>query len=338
MRRGAIVQLTLLALLIGGVTTVVAVYPNWLPPTASEQADRIDFVIWYVTAICIVIYAIVIAALVYSAWKFRAAPDDDADGPPVHGHTGLEVAWTAIPFALVTSMAIISAVVLARNDRTGSDPLRIDVTAQQFAWTFKYPQQKGLTTNVLRLPINRPARFTLRALDVIHSFWVPEFGQKQDAVPGIATNVTVTPNRIGTYPIICTELCGLGHAVMRSNVVVMSQADFDKWAKAGGKAAGGGGGAAAGKAVFVNNGCGACHTLKAAGSTGKIGPDLDKLPDEAKTAGKPLEDFIHESIVDPNAYVEKGFPPNVMPPTFKSLPKEQLDSLVNYLVASSKGA
>jgi cytochrome c551/c552 len=118
----------------------------------------------------------------------------------------------------------------------------------------------------------------------------------------------------------------------------MSQADFDKWAKAGGKAAGGGGGAAAGKAVFVNNGCGACHTLKAAGSTGKIGPDLDKLPDEAKTAGKPLEDFIHESIVDPNAYVEKGFPPNVMPPTFKSLPKEQLDSLVNYLVASSKGA
>ena len=81
-------------------------------------------------------------------------------------------------------MAIISAVVLARNDHTGSNPLRVDVTAQQFAWTFKYPQQKGLTTNVLRLPINRPTRFTLRALDVIHSFWVPEFGQKQDAVPG----------------------------------------------------------------------------------------------------------------------------------------------------------
>ena len=99
-----------------------ASYPHWLPPTASEQADRIDFVFWYVTAICIVIYAIVIAALVYSAWKFRAAPDDDADGPPIHGHTGLEVAWTAIPFALVTSMAIISAVVLARNDRDRLEP------------------------------------------------------------------------------------------------------------------------------------------------------------------------------------------------------------------------
>ena len=159
MRRGAIFQLTLLALVIGGITTAVAVIPHWLPPTASEQADRIDFVFWYVTAICIVIYAIVIAVLLFSAWKFRAGPDDDADGAPIHGHTGLEIAWTAIPFALVTSMAIISAVVLARNDATGSDPLRVDVTAQQFAWTFKYPQQHGLTTNILRLPINRPTNW-----------------------------------------------------------------------------------------------------------------------------------------------------------------------------------
>src|SRR4051795_12503320 len=163
MRRGAIVQLTLLALLIGGAVTVVALYPNWLPPTASEQADRIDFVFWYVTAICIAIYAIVIAALVYSAWKFRAAPDDDADGAPFHGHTGLEIAWTAIPFALVTSMAIYSAIVLARNDRTGSHPLRVDVTAQQFAWSFKYPDQNNTSSTILRLPVHRPVRLTLRA-------------------------------------------------------------------------------------------------------------------------------------------------------------------------------
>src|ERR1043166_1439363 len=136
MRRGAIFQPTLLALGIAGITTAVALVPHWLPPTASEQADRIDFVFWYVTVICIVIYAIVIAVLVYSFWKFRAAPDDDADGPPVHGHTGLEVAWTAIPFVLVTSMAIISAVVLARNDHSGKDRLNVCVTAQQFRGGF----------------------------------------------------------------------------------------------------------------------------------------------------------------------------------------------------------
>ncbi len=348
MRRGAIVQLTLLALILGGITTAVAVIPNWLPTSAAEQADRIDFVFWYVTVICIVIYAIVIATLVYSAWKFHVAPDDDSDGPPTHGHTGLEIGWTAIPFALVTSMAIVSAIVLARNDSTGKDPLHVCVTAQQFAWSFTYPKpneacalgdfkKTGVTSSVLRLPLGRPVRFTLTALDVIHSFWVPEFGQKQDAVPGTTTHVTVTPNKVGTYPIICTELCGLGHAVMRSNVIVMPKAEFAAWVNKSGKVTGGGG-AAAGKVAFVNNGCGACHTLQAAKSTGKIGPDLDKLPDYAQTAGKPLEQFVRESIVNPDAYVEKGFPANVMPKNFASLPKDQLDGLVTYLVESSKGA
>ena len=348
MRRGAIVQLTLLALIIGGITAAFAVIPHWLPPSAAEQADRIDFVFWYVTIICIVIYAIVIATLVYAAWKFRVARDDDSDGPPTHGHTGLEIGWTAIPFVLVTSMAIVSAIVLARNDRVGNDPLHVCVTAQQFAWSFTYPKpneaceldnfgKTGVTSSVLRLPLDRPARFTLTALDVIHSFWVPEFGQKQDAVPGTTTQVTVTPNKVGTYPIVCTELCGLGHAVMRSSVIVMPKAEFAAWQNNSGKATSGGG-AAAGKALFVDNGCGACHALQAAKSTGKIGPDLDKLPDEAQQAGQPLEQFVRESIVKPDAYVEKGYPANVMPKNFASLPKEQLDSLVTYLVESSQGA
>ena len=330
-------KLLAIGVLFGAAAAAVALFIPWLPPADSRQADRIHFVFWYVTVICIVIYAIVIAALVYSAWKFRVAPDDDSDGPPIHGHTGLEIAWTAIPFALVTSMAIVSAIVLARNDHTGKDALHVDVTAQQFAWTFKYPQQSGLTSAVLRLPVHRTVRFDIRALDVLHSFWVPEFSQKQDAVPGSVTHLTVTPTKVGTYPIICTELCGLGHATMRSTVVVMSQDDFDAWAKKGKQVAGGGGGAAAGKAVFVNNGCNACHTLKAANATGTVGPDLDKLATYAQQAGQPLAAFIHESIVDPNKYIEKGYPPNVMPPNFASLPKDQLDALVSFLEQSSKG-
>jgi cytochrome c2 len=102
---------------------------------------------------------------------------------------------------------------------------------------------------------------------------------------------------------------------------------------------GGGGGLAAGKKAFADNGCGACHTLQAAGTTGTVGPDLDKAKSYASTAGKPLEDFIHESIVDPNAYVVPGFQPGVMPPTYAQLPKDQLDALVQYLVTStSKGS
>jgi cytochrome c oxidase subunit 2 len=319
------------------LTAAVAVFPHWLPNSASQQADRIDFVFWYVTWICVGIYAIVASVLAYAMLHFRAAPDDDSDGPPVHGHSGLEVAWTAIPFVLVTSMAIVCAIVLARNDHVGKNALYVDVTAQQFAWSFKYPDANNLATTELRLPIGRTARFTFRALDVIHSFWVPEFGQKQDTVPGILTHLTITPNRVGVFPIVCTELCGLGHSVMRSTVIVMTPGAFDTWLKSAGKAVGGGG-ANAGKAVFSAQGCGACHTLKAAGATGKIGPDLDKLQQYAAQFHQPLETFIRTQIVHPDTFHQPGFPTGVMPHTFASLPKSQLDALVQFIVASTKGA
>jgi cytochrome c oxidase subunit II len=187
----------------------------------------------------------------------------------------------------------------------------------------------------LRLPVDRSTELHLTALDVIHSFWVPEFGQKQDAVPGQDTRLVITPTKLGTYPVICTELCGLGHAIMRTTAIVMKPAAFDAWLKeqehAGSAPPGQGG-----KAVFEANGCGSCHTLQAANATGTVGPDLDKLPSLAEKAGKPLEDFIRESIVDPNAYVEPGFPKGVMPP-FSTLSQAQLDALVQFLIDSSKG-
>ncbi len=122
---------------------------------------------------------------------------------------------------------------------------------------------------------------------------------------------------------------------MRSTAIAMSPAAFEKWATNAGKGTTGPG---AGKAIYDNNGCGACHTLKAAGSAGKIGPDLDTLPAYAQRAGQPLDAFVLESIVKPDAYIEKGFPKGVMPHTFASLPKSQLDALVQYLIQSSKGA
>src|SRR5438445_10457826 len=261
MRRGAWVQLVLFALVATAAGLTLALAPTWLPVSASRERDRMDFVFWFVVGICIFIMAIVASVLTYMILRFRAPPDDDSDGPPIHGHTGLEIAWTAVPFVLVTSMAILSAIVLARDDRTGKHPVHVDVTAQQFAWSFKYPDANGLTSDILRLPEGKTVAFTIRALDVIHSFWVPEFGQKQDAVPGIETHLTVTPNRLGTYPVVCTELCGLGHSVMRSTVIVMKPAAFAAWLKSAGKSVAGPG---AGKAIFVSSGCSSCHTLKAA--------------------------------------------------------------------------
>src|SRR5262249_37232128 len=119
MRRGPALALLGIGLLAGGIATAVALLVPWLPPVASQGRTRIDLVFWFTVAICIFIFAIVCAVLLYSVFRFRAAPDDDSDGPPIHGNTRLEIVWTLVPTVLVTSIGILSAVVLAKNDALG---------------------------------------------------------------------------------------------------------------------------------------------------------------------------------------------------------------------------
>ena len=329
MRKGAIVQLSVLAAIAAVITTLVAVLIPWLPVDASKEAGRIHFVYWFTTVISIAVFAVVAAVLTYSVLHFRARPDDDSDGPPIHGHTTLEIVWTAVPAALVTAISIVSAVVLAQNSHAGRNPLVVKVTAQQFAWQFTYPN--GKTYGYLTLPKGRHAKLDITAKDVIHSFWVPEFSQKQDAVPGQHNTLVVTPSRTGTFPVICTELCGLGHALMRSHADVVSPQKFAAFLKSG-PAAG-----PPGLAVYQQFGCGGCHAFKPANSTGTVGPDLDNLKSEAaKAARGPLDKFIHESIVDPAAYIAPGYP-DAMPHIFGSqIPANQLTQLVQYLSQGAK--
>ena len=344
MRRGSIVQLVAIGVVCAAGATAVALLIPWLPHAASQQAGRIDFVFWFVTAICIAIFALVASVIIYSVIHFRAQPGEDEDGAPIHGHTKLEIVWTAVPAILVTSISIVSAIVLTKNDHlphasAASDPLQplvVNVTAVQFAWSFKYPAFGNLSSATLELPIDAPVKLQITSLDVTHSFWVPEFGQKQDAVPGSVNTLAITPDRMGSFPVICTELCGLGHALMRSTADVMPRDKFLSWAKGQQKKLGGGSGGSAGLAVFKAQQCISCHTFQPAGATAKIGPDLDKLPAEAQRAGQPLEQFIHESIVNPNAYVEPGYPKNIMPTIFATLPKAQLDALVKFLASGGK--
>jgi len=229
-RRGSIVQLIVVGVLAAAVASAVALIPDWLPKSASDEAGRIDFVFWFVTGICIFVFAIVAAVSILAVVKFRAKPDDDSDGPPIHGHTGLEILWTAVPTLLVTAIAIVSAIVLAKDDAAGANPLRVNVYAQQFFWSYSYPGYGNKESSILRLPVDRSVVLRMTSRDVIHSFWVPEFRQKQDVVPGIHPTLHITPNKVGTYSAICAELCGLGHGLMRSRVIVMEPEAFERWA------------------------------------------------------------------------------------------------------------
>ena len=321
-----------IGIVVAILVTLVAVLIPWLPTSASEEMDRIEFVYWFATVICVAIFALVMAVIIYSMMAFRAPPEDESDGPSIHGHTGLEIAWTVVPAILVIAVGVVSAVVLSQNGNAGTNPLTIKVFAQQFAWRFEYPDDKGVKSYELVMPVGRGINFEMQSADVIHSFWIPEMGQKQDLVPGITTRLVVTPKRIGTFTLVCTELCGLGHATMRGPVRVLSQQDFAAWVK---EQQVGGSKGDPGAAVFASAGCGGCHAFTPAGTSGAIGPNLDNLVADAKKAGEDPAAYVKESIVDPDKILAPGYAAGVMPASYgDSLSAKEIDALVKYLAAA----
>jgi cytochrome c oxidase subunit II len=319
----------------------LALLINWFPTGASTQAGPVD-TLWYVLLIVSVpIFVLVVTVVLFSVVRFRMRPGEElADGPPIHGNTRLEVIWTAIPAILLVALCSYAYVVLTNVEEAKADTLNVRVVGEQFAWTFYYKGSNGkeVSSHQLYVPKDRPVLFTVQSKDVIHDFWVPAFRMKTDAVRGIDTHIRVTPNRLGDYPVICAELCGLGHSVMRSDAHVVSPQAFQSWLNklqsSGGAAAPTGGapaGAPDGKTLFANSGCAGCHTLAAAGATGTVGPDFDKVIPGLSTAD------IKQSIEDPNAKITPGYTANIMPGDFKQrLGDDGVNAVVQYLKKVAK--
>ena len=320
------------------VGIAIGIVIEWFPEQGSTQAGPVDHVWDVLIWVSVPVFVTVMIIVLFSVVNFRMRPgEEDLDGPPIHGNTRLEVIWTAIPAIMLVAICTYSYVVLLDIEEAQANEMTITVTGQQFAWTFEYPQTDGkpIKSTQLYVPKDRPVRFFVKALDVLHDFWVPAFRMKIDAVPGIETKYRVTPNRLGTYPVVCAELCGLGHSVMRATAHVVTPADYDKWIaeqKAPAQAAGGGGGGAAdGKTLFTDgNGtataCGACHTLADAGTTATPGPDLGKV-----LKGKDAA-FIEKSITAPDDEIAAGFQAGIMPKNYgDTLSDKELEALVKYL-------
>jgi cytochrome c oxidase subunit 2 len=233
-------------LLIGIVASVIGVLLvlllDWFPVQASTGAVEIDFLYDVLLVVSVPIFVLVMTVAIYSVWKFRARPGDMSDGAPIHGNARLEVIWIAVPFVIVSVLAGYSWIVLRDVERLAENTMRVDVVGQQFAWHFSYRDASGkrITTDDLVLPVDRQVEFKIRAADVLHSFWIPAFRMKMDAVPGQETNWVATPTREGTYDVVCAELCGIGHATMRQEVTVVSPERFNAWleGKGGSRAAG----------------------------------------------------------------------------------------------------
>ncbi|MBI4408802.1 MAG: cytochrome c oxidase subunit II [Gemmatimonadetes bacterium] len=211
---------------------------DWSLPELVSTFGEIDSIFWLITVITGVIFLGVEVALIYLVIRYRHREGRKAEY--VHGHLGTEVVWTVIPFLIVLFLGFKSAGVwLEIKDprRFPEEGVPLKVTAKQFEWNITYPGSDGrldtgddfIKRNQLHVPVGVPIRVTLTAEDVIHSFFLPQFRVKQDAVPGMEIQVWFQATKTGEYVLGCAELCGLGHYKMKGSVTVHTPEEFERW-------------------------------------------------------------------------------------------------------------
>lgn len=228
-----VVVLLVIGLIASALGIALGVAINWFPVQASDQAKDIDGLWDVLVVVSVPIFVLVATVVLYSAYKWRVRPgEEELDGPPIHGSTRLEVIWTAVPAVILVALVGYAYVVLTNVEEAKADAMQVRVVGEQFAWTYYYPSPDGgkeIATRQLYLPRGRQVNFTIQSRDVIHDFWVPAFRMKIDAVPGNKTSYRVDPTRTGDYPVVCAELCGLGHSTMRSTVHVLEPEAYEAW-------------------------------------------------------------------------------------------------------------
>ena len=211
-----------------------------LPENASTYGAQIDRLFWWILGITGFFFFLVQGCLLAFILLYRAQPGKRA--AYLHGNTALEVIWTLIPALILGGVALASQKIWVEIRSLKGNPndfFQVEVLAEQFAWNIRYPGADAqfetaddvTTINQLHLPLGSRSLVKIRSKDVIHSFFVPEFRLKQDAVPGLPTQIWVEPTRAGEFEIRCAELCGLGHYRMRGFVTVESPRQLQAWLK-----------------------------------------------------------------------------------------------------------
>ena len=347
--RAAVLPVAIIVVISSITGIVLGLLIDWFPTPASTQADPID-TLWDVLIIASVpVFVGVQAFVLYCVWRFRMRPGQELqDGAPIHGNTRLEVVWTVIPAVIILGLCTYAYFVLEDIEEAKANEWRINVTGQQFTWTFEYPEAitggEPIKSAQLYIPEDQPVEFHVRSRDVLHDFWVPAWRMKIDAVPGITTKYRVTPNRLGRYSIVCAELCGIGHAYMRQTANVLTQDDFDAWLEKK-KSAGGGRRRRRRGRRRRGRRQGALHRRQ------RRGHGLRRVPHAVRRRRRPARpgrtstrcsadmdaDAIREAIVNPDAELAKGFAAGIMPGNYEDLlSPEELDALVKYLDEVSK--
>jgi cytochrome c oxidase subunit 2 len=322
-------------------------------PRASSAATDIDYIFRFMAFFGAPILVFVNGYIIYFAWRYHLRKGDDqaAVGSDIHDQPVLEAAWTIIPTILMVILGVISYLVLPKYYlASAASVATVEAIGHTFYYEFRYPGLTHSVVNEMHLPVDKQVTIDITSAEpdinnaVIHSFWAPEFRVKQDMIPGMVVPIHFTPTRIGTYRIICTEFCGLGHSDMVGKVVVESQKDFDAWFQGQRTAQALGatamtalpkGDATAGGRVFATK-CTACHSTGSFAER-KVGPGLGDLfhdPDHPTlVTGKPANAADVADVIEHGASGELGTMPNMQ---VNRLTTQDVADLVAYLQSLHK--
>lgn len=309
-----------------------------LPPAMADTAAPIDGAYMFVYSFSVVFLVGVTGAILYFVWKYKRRPGVKSE--PTGHFNRLEIFWTVTPTIFIVFLFHASFSAYIKNATAAEGATEIRVRGKKWSWEFEYPSGDRVPAD-LTLEVNRPYKMILSSDDVIHSFFIPEFRMKRDAVPGQYSFISFTPTVVGDAHVFCAEYCGTSHSGMLASVKILSHEDYQKWEKGLGKCQGTEEECKPenyGKTLFVKNACTSCHGANGSGEiapgTPSPGPKLAGIfgTPQPLTSGDSVnadENYLRESILRPNAKIVKGYT-NVAMPAFV-LKDDQLDAIIAYI-------
>ena len=295
-----------------------------LPPAASTIAPEVDGLFYFIYWASVFFFILITIGTLFFAWKYRKREGEKSRlTPGITHNVALELFWSIIPAVIFMMIFFWGAKLYLKLYVIPSDAVEIRVTGQQWSWLFTYPG--GAKNEKLVVPNGKPIKLLLSSVDVIHSFFIPDFRVKMDAVPNRYTSMWFQSDGNGEYDYYCAEYCGQQHSKMVGTLSVVSETEYTKWIEDISVTP-------TGDVLYKRFGCATCHSID--GTSGN-GPTLKNLygKKEEFTDGTTAvvdDNYLRESILEPNAKLVKGFEP--LMPTFKNtINQEEMDSLIDYI-------
>lgn len=307
----------------------------WLPPNASPLTGGQDALFYFVYYLSVFFFIVVVGFMVFFAVKYRKKKQNEKTAD-IHGHTWLEIIWSAIPAVLFVIIFAWGFWGWIKLNVVPQNALEVRVTAKKWDWSFT-DVSSGAETSDLIVPVNTPIKLIMSSTDVIHGFYVPDFRINRDVLPSQYTISWFQAPKEGSHAILCTQYCGTKHSQMVRYVKVVSQEQYKKEmiaAQGAGLTP-----AELGKKIFLGKGaCASCHDITSEkkklvgpplfalyGSKGKITDDSGERVVEADDA------YIRESILNPNAKIVEGYTKGVMPPYQGQLNDKEIIGLIEFI-------